>query len=403
MLNTNHLSRSWIQGGWSYVALGMWLCIEPVGGCGGGGTFSRAHASEVGQSVAVARVVRMDIQRTVRVQGELQPGREIDLHAKVAGYLQRLHVDVGDRVEAGHLLGELEMPETVAELAKATAVVRHHEEMVREAESIHAEARLNYERLAAIRAEDRRLVAGQDVEAARLKAQTEAARVASAGRQLEVARAELQRLEVLSRYAHIVAPFSGVVTKRYLDEGALVQAGTASSIQAKPLLRLSKIQDIRLVFPISMSQAPFIKNGTPLELAFDGVDTTFKTTVSRFSRRLDSATRTMVVEADLDNEDLKLIPGMFVEVFVELDRRENSLVIPVEALSRIGEPKVRMINPDSMVQEKRVQVGLETATHIEVREGLTDGDLVLIGGWSQVEVGQVVRPKVMDLAVHPVH
>jgi RND family efflux transporter MFP subunit len=345
----------------------------------------------------------MDIQRTVRVQGELQPGREIDLHAKVAGYLQRLHVDVGDRVEAGHLLGELEMPETVAELAKATAVVRHHEEMVREAESIHAEARLNYERLAAIRAEDRRLVAGQDVEAARLKAQTEAARVASAGRQLEVARAELQRLEVLSRYAHIVAPFSGVVTKRYLDEGALVQAGTASSIQAKPLLRLSKIQDIRLVFPISMSQAPFIKNGTPLELAFDGVDTTFKTTVSRFSRRLDSATRTMVVEADLDNEDLKLIPGMFVEVFVELDRRENSLVIPVEALSRIGEPKVRMINPDSMVQEKRVQVGLETATHIEVREGLTDGDLVLIGGWSQVEVGQVVRPKVMDLAVHPVH
>lgn len=356
-----------------------------------------------GVPLAVSRVVRMDLHRTVRVQGELRPGREIDLHAKVAGYLQRLHVDVGDRVEAGHLLGELEMPETVAERAKAMAVVRHHEEMLREAESIHAEAQLNYQRLAAIRSEDRRLVAGQEVEAARLKAQTEAAREASAARQLEVARAELERLEVLSRYAHIVAPFSGVVTKRYLDEGALVQAGTASSIQAKPLLRLSKLQDVRLVFPLSMSQASRVERGTPLELVLDDRGTRLNASVARFSRRLDSATRTMLVEADLDNEDLQLIPGMFVEVLVELDRRADTLVVPIEAMARLGDTRVHVLNKDSRLEVRPIQTGLETPTHIEVLNGLEEGDLVQVGGWNQVEIGQVVRPKLLDFVAQSAH
>lgn len=357
-------------------------------------------AAEDDRVVAVTSVTGGSMERVVRIQGELLPWREIELHAKVSGYLKQVLVEVGQRVHAGEILAELEMPETQAERKRAAAIVRRQEEAVRKAAAAHSEARLRYDRLRVIHTEDSRLVAGQELDAARLNELSEAANVALEESQLEVEKAELARLDAFLGYSSIRAPFDGVVTRCHVDEGALVQAGTASSTQARPLFRLSQVQKIRLVFPVSLSHAGYVRVGGHLTVGLDDGSEEISCVVSRSARRLDHATRTMHVEADLDNQNYRLLPGMFVEVAMQLEARDNAVMVPVEAVLRKGGSRVFVVNESMEVESRTVKIGMETPLNVEILEGLRVGEKVMLGGWGQVVPGQKVRPKMMEVASH---
>lgn len=340
-----------------------------------------AHAAgATGEAVvAVAQVARADLAKDLTVQAELRPFQEIDLHSKIAGYLKETKVEVGDHVKKGDLIAVLEVPELRGERARAEAALQR-------AEANAKEAHLNYTRLATVSRGQPNLLAQQEVDLAQTKDLAAAASVAEA-------KADVEKFRALESYTQIVAPFDGVITKRYADAGALIQAGTSSNTQAVPLVRLSQDSKLRLVFPVSVSYARNLKVGDPIEIDLGDKDKRVTTTIARFNRRISTETRTMLGETDVPNPKLELIPGMYVTAILKLEQKRGALAVPVEAVSGTTRPTVYLVNGERKIEERPVKLGLQTPTKYEVLSGLNEGDLVMIGSRAQVQAGQQVATK----------
>jgi RND family efflux transporter MFP subunit len=350
--------------------------------------------------VPVAKVQREDLYKELTVQAEFRPYREIDLHAKVAGYLQQINVDIGDPVKEGDLVATLEIPELTDDIHHALAAEKRSEDEVQRAEAAYADAHLAYSRLAEVDQTQPGLVAQQDVDTARSKDRAAESALAAAKEQVQIAKADVEKLQTMLKYSRIIAPFSGVITKRYADPGALIQAGT-SSAQALPLVRLSENDRLRLVFPLSVSAVPFVKIGDAVGIHVDSLERTFQGKISRSTRKVDTATRTMDVEVDVPNADLSLIPGIYASVSFQIDRREKVLAVPVQAVSHQTPPTVYLVDKDNRIEERPVKLGLETPAKFEVTVGIGENDLVLVGSRAEVKPGQRVEPKVVELVNAP--
>jgi RND family efflux transporter MFP subunit len=357
---------------------------------------------------AVARAERHSVGNTLTIAGEFKPFQDVDVHAKVAGYIKVIHVDVGDHVKAGQTLAVLEIPELAAELAGADASVRRSKEEIRRAEgdlaraqSAHAAAHSAYARLKQAAEARAGLVAQQEIDDSQAKdLESEAqvsgssAALSAAQQQLQVAEANQKQYAALSDYSRIVAPFSGVVTARYADTGALIAAGTSSSTQSMPVVRLAEISKLRLVLPIPESVAAQIHLGDPVNARVQALNQDFVGKVSRFADSLDRQTRTMETEIDFDNRDGRLIPGMYAETRLSLREKKNALAIPLEAVMRNGDDAtVLAVNAQNIIEERHVKLGLEDSVRVEVLSGLTDKDRVVIGNRSQFRNGQKIQPK----------
>lgn len=360
-----------------------------------------AHATPAPDSdmvtVAVARVIRQDLAKNQNFEAEFRPYQEIDLHAKVAGFVKSINVDIGDRVKEGDLLATLEIPELVEDLEKATALLHRDEEEIKRAAAAHNEAHGVFTRISSVNQTKPNLIAQQDLDGAQAKDQTTEAALAAARQEVQVAQAEVKKLKAIADYCKITAPFSGVITKRFADEGALVQGGVTPSASAMPLVRLSQIDTLRLVFPVSVSYVAHVQLGDSVGVRIPGMDKNITGKICRFTRKVDTATRTMDAEVDLPNPDLSLIPGVYAAVDFKLDRREKVLTIPTEAISRQKSNTVFVLNPAGEIEERAVTLGLETPNRLEVVEGLQENDLVMLGSRSQVKPGQKVQPKLMEM------
>lgn len=357
---------------------------------------------------AVAHVERRNLGNTLAIAGEFKPFQDVDVHAKVAGYIRTIHVDVGDHVKEGQTLAVLEIPELAAELAGANAAVRRSQEDIRRAQSdveraksVHDAAHSAYARLSDAAKTRQGLVAQQELDDSHAKDLEAEAQVASAQaalsaaqQQLQVAEATQKQFDALSNYSRITAPFAGVITNRYADTGALVAAGTSSSAQAKPVVRLVQTSVLRLVLPIPESVAAQIHLGDPVKIRVQALNQDIQGKVSRFADSLDMQTRTMETEIDVDNRDGRLIPGMYTETRLKLREKLNALTIPLEAVIRNGDDAtVLAVNAHNVVEERHVRLGLEDEARVEVLSNLTDGDRVIIGNRSEFHNGQRVQPK----------
>lgn len=373
-----------------------------------------AQASVVAsRSVPVDRVARQDLSRTLELAAEFRPYQEIDLHAKVAGYLRAIHVDVGDKVQKGQLIAELEAPEMMQEAAQADAGLKRARVEVERAradlqrsEAQERLRRLASDRLAAVVKVRHNLVAQQDIDEAvgRLQdaeAQLSAAKasVAVAEEQVQIAAASKDRLDTLLTYLRITAPFSGTITRRLADTGAMIQAGTASSVQARPVVQLSQVDVLRLILPVPESVVPRIRLDAPVEVRVDALKRVFQGRVSRFTGKLDAATRTMETEVDLPNPDQTIKAGMFGYASIVLEQRQDALTIPVQALaSRTAPITLLVVGADQRLQERHIDIGLETPDRIEVLDGLREGELVVLGTRGDLRPGLPVTPKLQSTA-----
>jgi RND family efflux transporter MFP subunit len=248
------------------------------------------------------------------------------------------------------------------------------------------------------------LVAQQDIDdavgrdrVAEAQIATAKAAQASAEEQLEVARAGASKTRTLFAYAQITAPFPGVVTQRYADTGAMIQAGTSSQTQALPLVRLSQNTVLRLVIPVPESAVSRIHLGTPVDLQVDALHKAFQGIVARFADRLDADTRTMRVEVDVKNPTLELVPGMYATASLVLDQAKDVLVAPIQAVDRSDrQPRVFVVNREHRIEPRPVTIGLDSADRVEIRTGLAAGDLVVIGSRAQLKTGTLVTPKITN-------
>lgn len=345
------------------------------------------------------------------ISAEFRPFQEVDVHAKVAGYVKAIHVDVGDHVKDNQTLAVLEIPEIDAEykeaeasIRRAKAEVRRLESELQRAESAHSAAHSNATRLQDVIKTQPNLVAQQEVDEVVAKdkmseANTDSYRagLSAAQEQLSVAEANAERIASMKSYARIVAPFAGVVTKRYADTGTLIQAGTASNTQAMPLVRVAENQKLRLVIPVPESASALIKLHSSVEVRVPALNRSFSGEVSRFSDTVDKQTRTMETEVDVPNANGILIPGMFASAVLVTQQKEHAVTLPIQAVSRSGSQATALVvGPDSKLELRNLVLGIESADRIEVISGVRSGDKVVVGSQAQLQPGQQVQPRVID-------
>ena len=205
---------------------------------------------------------------------------------------------------------------------------------------------------------------------------------------------------IRANYARIIAPFSGVITKRFADTGALIQAGTSSDSQSLPLVRVSDNYLLRLDFPVSVEYVKDIRVGDPVEAKVDSfADKIFTGKITRFTDKVAEDTRTMMVEMEVPNPDLTLVPGMYATVILNVEKRPDALVVPIQAVSGGKNPQVFVVNHENTIEERDVTLGLETPDRYEVLSGLSEGEMVVVGDHSDLWAGRKVTPKLVQLSM----
>jgi RND family efflux transporter MFP subunit len=332
------------------------------------------------RSVAVATVKREDLFNEVEIPAEFRPYIEAELNAKVSGYLQTINIDFGDVVKSNQLLAVLEVPELKAELEASIAAQRR-------AEADYTNAHLIYTRLVGVNKEHPDLVAQQDIDNAQAKDSITLAAVASA-------KADMEKYQTLFGYTQITAPFDGVVTWRSADPGALIQAGTSSDTQARPVVRVSDNYLLRLDFPVSVKYVKDVKLGAPVTVRVESLgNRTFTGKVTRFTDQVSDATRTMITETEVKNPDLEIVPGMYATVMLQVEKRSEALSIPTEAVASARRSTVDVVNQENQIEERVVTLGLETPNRYEVTAGLKEGERVVVGSQSQLHAGDKVEIK----------
>jgi RND family efflux transporter MFP subunit len=232
------------------------------------------------------------------------------------------------------------------------------------------------------------------------EAQVEGAKSAlqSAQSELAAAQAKLVHDQVLADYSRITAPFAGVVTERYANLGMLMQAGTTSSTQAMPLVKLSQDNLFRLVIPVPESDVPYIHVGDPLKVRIPSLNKTFPGKVARFSVDVKADTRTMHTEVDVANPNRVLIEGMYAEVTLRLEHNGAALAVPLQALDHEGDrSSVLVVNPANKIEQRTVTLGVQNAGYAEALSGVADGEQVVVSDRGPLKPGELVRPKTVDL------
>lgn len=346
--------------------------------------------------VAVVTVAKGEIYRNVTFDAELRPYKEIELHARATGYLDQILVDAGDKVQEGQLIAELGVPELEFDLQNAEAGERRAKAGVESAAAAYEETRLTLTRLEAADKAQPNLIAKQDLDTARLREQSAKAALNAAREEQNVAAASTKRFQTLLNYTKITAPFEGVITRRYSDRGSLIQAGTSSG--SMPLVRLSQVDLLRVAFPVSVSYVASVKIGDAALIRVPSLRREFQGHITRVSQKIETSTRTMEAQIDLPNPDHSLIAGIYATVLLKVDRRNNALILPMEAVTREkSTASVYLITAENKIESRNILTGTESPTHIEIVEGLSEGDLVMVGSRAQFHHGQSVKPKLVEL------
>ena len=364
------------------VVIGVvWLCLSRRSS----GPVTAPNDTSTLPTVAVSKVTRQDIFKQVTIPAEFRPYEEAMLNAKVSGYVSKMKVDFGDTVKAGQLMATLEVPELQDQLDNARATEA-------KTEADYTNANLIYTRLVSVNRDHPGLVAQQDLDTAEANDHATAAAIAAA-------KADVEKYQTLVGYTNITAPFDGVVTWRYADPGALIQAGTSSDSQSLPLVRVSDNYLLRLDFPVSVEYVKDIRVGDMVEVRNESLGgKMFTGKITRFTDKVDEDTRTMMVEIQVPNPDLKMIPGMYATVVLKVEKHADALVVPTQAVSPGKTARVFVVNHDNQIEERDITLGVESPDEYEVLSGLNEGDLVVVGDHSELQAGQKVEPKQVELS-----
>jgi membrane fusion protein, multidrug efflux system len=386
-------------------------------------TGNASPASAQLPTVNVTEVVSLELNRQLKLPGELQPFQDVAIYAKVPGFVEAINVDRGSIVRSGELLARLRAPELDTQRGEAEARSRAAQSQRIEAaaragsaraQRLEAEAKLageeaTYQRLKAASATPG-AVAGNDIEVALRTVEASRARVQLWGENEKAAQAQLKALEENERavseaartsqsieaYLRITAPFAGVITERNVHPGSL--AGTGSGPSALPMLRLQQVSRLRLIVAVPESEVTGITQGAKVNFTVPAIPgERFTGVLRRVSRSLDSKTRTMPVELDVDNAQGRLAPGMFPEVIWPARRPHPSLLVPPSAVATTTERtfviRVREGQVEWIDVKRGVAVNQQGRDLVEVFGDLTAGDLIAARGTDELRAGARVVAK----------
>ncbi len=342
------------------------LALPFLAGCQQEAPIAAASKPEPPLEVKVVPAFRGEITRNVKLPVfRILPEQQATLYAKVSGYLKTLTVDKGDEVKEGQLLAEIEVPELQADETQFQAETKV--------------AQSDYERMEKASQKAPDLVVPQTVDDLR--------------GQWEVAQAKLQRTQTLLQFAHITAPFSGVITARFVDPGAFIPAATTGSTpQNAAIVTLMDFSLVRVQVFVPEEEVPFIKNGVPAKITLEELPgKVFKGSVTRFAYALDEATKTMLTEIELLNSDGQLRPGMYASVQLAVERKAGALLVPKEAVIVEKAGSFVFLPTDGKAQKTPIQTGFNDGVNVEVTAGLQDGQSVILVGKQKLSDGQAIN------------
>ncbi len=313
-----------------------------------------AAKPEAAAEVRLVRPSRGEITRSITLPGELKAYQSATLYAKVTGYLKSIAVDKGDTVKEGAVLAEIEAPELLTDRTRYRAEVEL--------------AEIDYKRLNEAQKKAPDLVVPLSVDTAKGK--------------VDMARAVLERAEVLLQFTKIIAPFSGVVTRRMVDPGAFIPAATSgSNPQNAALLTLMDFRIVRLQVAVPEAESALVAKDQPITLTVEGLPgREFAGKITRFSYALDDATKTMLAEAELPNPTLELRPGMYATVKIGIEQKKDALLLPAAALTREKANMFVFTLAENKAHKVPVKIGFSDEKKVEILSGIKgDEDLILAG------------------------
>jgi membrane fusion protein (multidrug efflux system) len=301
--------------------------------------------------------------RRLVFQGEARPYVNATLYAKVSGYLKDVRVDKGDSVKADQVLAVIEAPEIDRQFDAAVADARFKRDNARRVQLLA----------------DGGIASVQDAELARSTA--------------EIAEATVASLATQKSYEVLRSPFDGVVTARYADPGALMQNATSAQTSALPVVKVSRIDRLRVVVYIDQRDAAYAHPGDPVEITlFERRGLVLTGKVARLSHELDPQTRMMLTEIDLENPGGQVVPGSFVQVGIQVSA-PNLVEIPVEALVlRARAPFVAVVSKDNRVAYRPVKVADDDGQSVRLMDGLAVGERVALNLGDSVLDGAAIQP-----------
>jgi len=339
----------------------------------------RALAKETEQStiptVAVVHPLAEKPDEELVLPGSLQAFAESPIYARTNGYLVRWYKDIGSRVQEGDLLATIDTPEIDQELSQSRAA---RQQIV---------AQLDLAKISADRWENLRK--SDSVSAQEADQQTSGYKQAQAN--LAAADANVRRLEQLEGFKKVYAPFSGVITKRNVDPGALINAGAGAA--GRELFDMARVDPLRVYTSVPQAYAPFIRVGASTTVTlqeFPGQR--FSAKVARTAESIDPNTRTLLTEVDVPNRDGRLLPGSFGEVHFAVGSNVNKVTVPVNAmLFRSEGSRLAVVGPDNKVQLRPISIGKDYGTTLEVLAGVSTQDQIVINPPDSLEDGQLVN------------
>ena len=356
-------------------------------------------------TVPIAVAEPASLENNLVLSAEFRPFQEVDVMAKVAGYVRAINVDIGSHVGQNAVLATLEVPEIQDDLAKAKAGVAAADANISTARAVvqRAEAganiaKLSFQRIQDVATRDKGLVPRQDIDVAQSKQLEAQAELASANSSLMSAlqskveaESEYSRAGAMVQYATIRAPFAGVVTKRYANTGSMIQAGISSQTQAIAVVRLAQSAVLRLTLPVPVSDVAEIHDGQTVDVNVTSTGRHLQGKIARYADSVQMATRTMDTEVDVPNSDGTLIPGMYAEVHLHLADRPAALSVPLDAVDGLGTSvQQAYVVRNGIVHLVTVTVGLQTPSRVEILSGLQQGDSVIVGRHTGLSDGEKV-------------
>ncbi len=340
-------------------------------------------------TVELVEVQSDRLEQTIVLPGELRPFQGVDLRARVAGFVESIPVDRGSRVRKGDLIAELAAPELDAKSAEAEAQLANAEAGLAEAQARLAASASTYQRLSKA-AETPGVVAGNDLVRVEKTAEADRARVAALTKSVDAARASLASVKQMAHYLRVAAPFDGVVTERLVHVGSLVGPGT----DATYLVRVEQVGRLRLVTPVPESYTAGVLKGAELSFSVSvHPGESFSAVVSRPALSVSTDTRTMAVEADVDNREGRLAPGMYAEVTWTLRRDKDSLFVPRSAVTETTERLFVIRVRDGKAEWVDVRRGVSQGDRVEVFGQLVPGNRLVLRATDEIRPGSAVASR----------
>lgn len=339
--------------------------------------------------VKVVAVRRTAPEETLTLPGTTLADQQTPLYARVNGYLKSFLHDLGDAVKKGELVAEIDSPEVDQQLRQARATLGVAQAALLQAQANQELAKVAADRWAGLVKE--KAVSQQEADEKRLTLAAREADVEAARASIKAQEANVKRLEELSSFKQIVAPFDGVITARNVEVGTLVSEGSGTG--ARELFLMVQEQTLRLHVPVPEPYAPSIHLGMETALSFGAYPgTAFTGKVSRMSGAVDPASRTRLVELLVPNADGRLLPGMYAQVTFKLHREAQPLLMPSNALLiRPEGTLVAFVDGAQVVHYRKVQVGRDFGTQIEIVSGLSENDTVMANPGTVIREGQKVE------------